>query len=129
MVASVLEGMDMVEKATDELGGLIYKGPVKAFDDFKQNLWDSFGATAKYKLKKVKLSLPHVEVKEEHRYPIETPQFVINYLASVSEVDVPEELKEDVEIQKAIANRDKVCQCGSMKELSKYRINQHKNVV
>ena len=114
MVASILEGMDMVEKANDKLGGLIYKGPVKAFDDFKQNLWDSFGATTEYNLKKVKLCLPHVEVKEEHRYPIETPQFVINYLASLSEVVVPEELKEDLEIQRAIANRDKVCRCGSV---------------
>jgi hypothetical protein len=117
MVASILEGMDMVEKATDELGGLIYKGPVKAFDDFKQNLWDSCGATTEHNLKKVKLSLPHVEVKEEHRYPIEPPQFVNNYLASVAEVVVPEELKEDLEIQRAIANRDKVCRCGSMKEM------------
>ena len=114
MVASILEGMDMVEKANDKLGGLIYKGPVKAFDDFKQNLWDSFGATTEYNLKKVKLCLPHVEVKEEHRYPIETPQFVINYLASLSEVVVPDELKEDLEIQRAIANRDKVCRCGSV---------------
>ena len=96
MVASILEGMGIVEKADDELGGLIYKGPVQAFDDFKKNLWDSCGATTEYNLKKVKLSLPHVEVKEEHRYPIEPPQFVNNYLASmkVSEVVVPEELKE-----------------------------------
>ena len=95
MVASILEGMGMVEKADDELGGLIYKGPVKAFDDYKQNLWDSCGATSEYNLKKVKLSLPHVEVKEEHRYPIEPPQFVNNYLAAVpAEVVVPDELKE-----------------------------------
>lgn len=119
MVASILEGMGMVEKAEDELGGLIYKGPVQAFDDFKQNLWDSCGATTEYNLKKVKLSLPHVEVKEEHRYPIEPPKFVNNYLASVSEVVVPDELKEDLEIQRAVANLNKVCRCGSMKEMEK----------
>ena len=96
MVASILEGMGMVEKATDELGGLIYKGPVQAYDDFKQNLWDLCGATTEHNLKKAKLSLTHVEVKEEHRYPIEPPQFVNNYLAAVKEAEVvvPEELKE-----------------------------------
>ena len=96
MVASILEGMGMVEKAIDELGGHIYKGPVQAYDDFKRNLWDSCGATTEHNLKKAKLSLTHVEVKEEHRYPIEPPQFVNNYLAAVKEAEVvvPEELKE-----------------------------------
>ena len=96
MVASILEGMGMVEKATDELGGLIYKGPVQAYDDFKRNLWDLCGATTEHNLKKAKLSLTHVEVKEEHRYTIEPPQFVNNYLAAVKEAEVvvPEELKE-----------------------------------
>ena len=96
MVASILEGMGMVEKAIDELGGLIYKGPVQAYDDFMRNLWDSCGATTEHNLKKAKLSLTHVEVKEEHRYPIEPPQFVNNYLAAVKEAEVvvPEELKE-----------------------------------
>ena len=96
MVASILEGMGMVEKAIDELGGLIYKGPVQAYDDFMKNLWDSCGATTEHNLKKVKLSLSHVEVKEEHRYHIEPPQFVNNYLAAVKEAEVvvPEELKE-----------------------------------
>jgi len=119
MVASILEGMGMVEKAIDELGGLIYKGPVQAYDNFMKNLWDSCGATTEHNLKKVKLSLTHVEVKEEHRYPIEPPQFVNNYLAAVKEAEVvvPEELKEDVEIQRAVANLNKVCRCGSMKEM------------
>ena len=96
MVASILEGMGMVEKAIDELGGLIYKGPVQAYDNFMKNLWDSCGATTEHNLKKAKLSLTHVEVKEEHRYPIEPPQFVNNYLAAVKEAEVvvPEELKE-----------------------------------
>ena len=96
MVASILEGMGMVEKATNELGGHIYKGPAQAYDDFKKNLWDSCGATTEHNLKKAKLSLTHVEVKEEHRYPIEPPQFVNNYLAAVKEAEVvvPEELKE-----------------------------------
>ena len=116
MVASILEGMGMVEKAIDELGGLIYKGPVQAYDNFMKNLWDSCGATTEHNLKKAKLSLTHVEVKEEHRYPIEPPQFVNNYLAAVKEAEVvvPEELKKDLEIQRAIANRDKLCRCGSV---------------
>ena len=52
MVASILEGMGMVEKAIDELGGLIYKGPVQAYDNFMKNLWDSCGATTEHNLKK-----------------------------------------------------------------------------
>ena len=34
-----------------------------------------------------------------------------------TKVIVPEELREDLQIQKAIANRGKVCQCGTMKEV------------
>ena len=46
---------------------------------------------------------------------------------STQELVVPEELKEDLEIQKAIANRDKVCQCGTMKNMSKAKILHRKN--
>jgi hypothetical protein len=117
IAASVLEGMDMVDKMEDELGGLVYKGQTKAYEEFMKNLLELYGT--EHKLKKMKLHLPHVEVKEEHRYPIDPPQFVNKYRVpkDVEIPEVPEELKDDTEIQRAIANLDKVCRCGSMKEL------------
>jgi len=116
IAASILEGMGMVEKFTDELGGLAFKGPSKPYEDFKQTIWDTYGN--EYNLKKVQMSLSHVEVKEEHRYPIKPPCF--DFSVSLKGVDippVPEELKNDTEIQRAIANMGKVCRCGSTKEL------------
>ena len=44
-----------------------------------------------------------------------------------TKVIVPEELREDLQIQKAIANRGKVCQCGTMKEISHTKKGQKTN--
>ena len=84
----------MVEKMEDELGGLVYKGQTKAYEEFMKNLLELYGT--EHKLKKIKLHLPHVEVKEEHRYPIDPPQFVNKYRVpkDVEIPEVPEELKD-----------------------------------
>ena len=109
--------MGMIEKFTDELGGFVFKGSGKTYEDFKQTLWDTYGI--KFGLKKVQMNLTQVEVKEEHQYPIKPPVFDFKAIYSKrKEVPVvPEELKGDQEIQRSIANLDIVCRCGSMKEL------------
>merc|ERR1712110_571777 len=53
LAASVLEGMGLVEKFTDELGGLIFKGTAKPYEDFKQTLWDMHGS--EHGLKKLQM--------------------------------------------------------------------------
>ena len=115
--------MGMIEKLTDELGGFVFKGSAKTYEDFKQTLWDTYGI--KFGLKKVQMNLTQVEVKEEHRYPIKPPVFDFKAIYSKRKgiPVVPEELKGDQEIQRAIANLDKVCRCGSMKE------NKHKRII
>jgi len=115
LAASVLEGMGLVEKFTDELSGLIFKGSAKPYEDFKQTLWDMHGS--EHGLKKMQMSLTQVEVKEEHKYPIKPPAF--DFTKGLKRKDiptVPKELENDTEIQRAIANLDRVCRCGSMKE-------------
>merc|ERR1712156_346114 len=117
IAASILEGMGMAEKFTDELGGFVFKGSTKTYEEFKETLWDKYGS--EFGLKKVQMNLTHVEVKEEHRYPIKPPAFDFKaiYTKKKEIPVVPEELKDDQDIQRAIANLDIVCRCGSMKEL------------
>jgi len=113
VVASVLEGMDMVEKKADELGGLIYRGP-DIYEEFSLSLWKTYDT--EYNLKKVSLPLSHVEVKEEHRYPITPPRFKLGLKHLKDIPTIPKELEDDPDIQRAAMNINKVCQCGSMKE-------------
>ena len=94
VAASILEGLDMVEKKTDELGGLIYRGP-DIYEEFIQsqcNIYDT-----EYHLKKFSLSLTQVEVKEEHRYPIAPPRFKLSLKGLKDIPVVPKELEEDPE--------------------------------
>ena len=108
MAAAVLEGLGLVEKKNDELGGLIYKGP-----DINQTFLRSLHEKHKteYDLKYPTLSLPRVEVKDEHRYPIEPPTFASK--SDLITASLPEDLAEDEEIQRAIRNMEIVCQCGT----------------
>ena len=115
IAASVLEGMDMVDKKTDELGGLIYKGP-EVYEEFEQAQWNFYDT--KYDLKRVKLALSHVNVKEEHRYPIKPPCFKLNLITKPDIPHVPKELADDAGIQRSIINYGKVCRCGSTKNLN-----------
>ena len=107
--------MGIAEKLTDELGGFVFKGSAKLYDGFKQTLWDIYGLD--FGLRKVQMNLTQVEVKEKHRYPITPPVFDFKAIYSKRKgiPVVPEELKDDQEIQRAVANLDKVCRCGSMK--------------
>ena len=103
----------MVEKKPDELGGLIYRGP-DIYEDFSLSLWKTYDT--EYNLKKVSLPLSHVEVKEEHRYPITPPRFKLGLKHLKDIPTIPKELEDDPDIQRAAMNINKVCQCGSMKE-------------
>ena len=116
MAAAVLEGLGLVEKKNDELGGLIYKGP-----DINQTFLRSLHEKHKteYDLKYPTLSLPRVEVKDEHRYPIEPPTFASK--SDLISASLPEDLAEDEEIQRAIRNLDKVCNCGSRTSIENSR--------
>merc|ERR1711978_284467 len=73
IAASILEGMGVAEKLKDELGGFVFKGSAKPYEDFKQTLWDTY--STEFRLKELQMNLTEVEVKEEHRYPIKAPEF------------------------------------------------------
>jgi len=117
MSAAILEGLGMVEKITDELGGFVFNGTSKPYEDFKKTLWDMY--STEFSLKELQMNLTEVEVKEEHRYPIKAPEFDFRKALKRKDIvipEVPEELKDDKDIQRAIVNYEKVCKCGSMKD-------------
>ena len=72
MAASVLEGMSLALKKSDELGGLVYTGP-NIYQEFCQHLYDQ--NQNEHQLKDARLVLSPIEVKEEHRYPVKPPTF------------------------------------------------------
>lgn len=115
VAVSVLEGLDLAKKHTDDLGGYVWIGQ-DVYKKFRQVTFDN--NQEKFDLKELNLTLKSVKVLEEHRYPIVPPAFTFQSEPREGIPAIPEGAENDEEIQRSIINRNKVCQCGSKKALS-----------
>lgn len=109
-VASIIEALGLVDRLTDNLGGLVYKGP----DLYKKYCHDQYILYRdEMALKEVKLSLKPVSVAEENRYEVISPAFARTLAFEGAATD------DDEEVRRSIKNREVNCKCGIRKTLDK----------
>jgi hypothetical protein len=112
--ASVLTGMGLAEMKNDELGGYVFTGHRRVYEEMQRSQFELH--KEEFDLKDFELTLERVAFKEEHCYPIEPPTFPQDMLAGEDVGPLPEHLANDPEILRSIRNRGKFCQCGFTKE-------------
>ena len=101
--AYILEGLDFVKQAKDELGGLIFTGPSNIFPQFSIQNFQAYQKV--YGLKPFDIPLNRVKLHPKHYHPRPGPTFedALNSLA----IDIADEKK-----RRSILNRNVVCKCG-----------------
>lgn len=104
LVCAILEGLNLVEKKTDEMEGMVYIG-ADIYIEWRTRHFDL--NQEEYDLKELSVDLKPVQVQPEHIVPFKPPTFSPTKMA---DTDGKDERK-----LKSIKNRNVVCRCGTTK--------------
>ena len=101
--AYILEGLDFVKPAKDDLGGLLFTGPSNIFPQFCLQTFQTY--EKRHSLKPLHIPLNRVKLHPKHYHPRPGPTFE-DALKSLA-IEIADEKK-----RRSVLNRNVVCKCG-----------------